>query len=78
MILFQLLDIYLFKIRRYFFLHKVQKGQLAVEYVLLLTVVLSLCLIFLEFFKVGDTDQGGSSLVRLYRRLVEYLGQDLN
>ncbi len=68
--------VYFLKKWGFFFCKK--KGQIAVEYVLLLLIAVSICLLFLEFFEVGDTDAEGSNLIQLYRSLVQFIARDLN
>ena len=52
------------------------KGQVVVEYVLLLLVAVAVCVTFLSFFEVGSTDTDGSALIELYRSLIRSIAGD--
>ena len=54
------------------------KGQVAVEYVLLLLVAVVVCVTFLSFFKAGGTDTDGAALIELYRSLIRQIATDLS
>lgn len=55
------------------------KGQVAVEYVLLLIVVISLALVFVEFIDVGNSPDGSgaSVVVEYWRALIRGIGADV-
>jgi len=59
--------------------HKKNKGQVAVEYVLLLIVVVTLALVFVEFIDVGHPPEGSgaSVVVEYWRVLIRGIGADV-
>ena len=59
--------------------HKKNKGQVAVEYVLLLIVVVAIAGVFKEFINVGSSPDGSgaSKFVDYWRALITEIGKDI-
>ena len=59
--------------------NKKKKGQVAVEYVLLLVVVVALATVFKTFINVGTAPDGtgASEFVQYWRKLIEAIALDV-
>ena len=56
-----------------------QKGQVVIEYVLLLVIAVSVALIFVNLVNVGDgqNPDSGSSLIKYWRSLIKEIGEPI-
>ena len=59
--------------------HKKNKGQVAVEYVLLLVVVVAVAFVFQRFINLGESPDGSgaSAFVKYWRDLIGAIGADV-